>query len=144
MKPGMIPNDEYGEGHRMVDPRYSKGMNMAITARDTTDGNIGGLEGMYGKQGVPPSPYGGAQSGLGEQDQQRMQQTMQGFDAGVKTLIQNYGMEQAMDIIDQLNRTAAETEAQGGAPMLTQPRKAMSNMRQKAAPYIKTGLARLD
>lgn len=131
MKPGMIPNDEYGEGHRQVDPRYSKGMNMAITARDTTDGNISGMQGAYGKQGVPPAPYSEG-PGLGPQDQERMNRTMQGFDAGVKTLVQSYGMEGAMEIIDQLNRAAAETESQGGAPMLTQPGKAMGNMMQRA------------
>lgn len=133
MKPGLIPNDEYGEGHRQVDPRFSKGMNMAITARDTTDGNIAGMERTYGQPGVPPSPYSGNQPhGMGQQDQQRMNRTMQGFDAGVKTLVQSYGMEGAMEIIDQLNRAAAETESQGGAPMLTQPGKAMGNMMQRA------------
>jgi hypothetical protein len=130
----MIPNDEYGEGHRIADPRFSKGMNMAIAARDTTDGNIGAVEGMYGKQGVPPTPYGGAQSGLGPQDQQRMDRTMQGLDASVKQLVNLFGMDGAMDMLDQLMRAAAETEAQGGAPMLTQPGRAMSNMRQRMSP----------
>lgn len=127
--PGDIPG--YPEGHRQVDPAYSKNLNMAITARDTTDGNIGGLESMYGAPGNVPNEYSGSEYGMTPQDMQQYGGMSKAMDASMQNLVRQFGPERAQQIIDELMRQAAEIEAQGGSPMLTQPGQAMSNMAQR-------------
>lgn len=115
---GSLPGDEYGgEGHQMVNPRFSKRTNMNITNQHTTDGNIGGLEGQYGKPGVEPDPYGDAQNGLGMLDRAQYGMQSRSFDQVSAEMRELFGEESAAQILDEVLRIAAFQDTGGQMQM---------------------------
>lgn len=119
MRPGVsgmqpIPDDEYGDGHKWVNPKFSRNTNRQAVYGNTTDGNVGAYEDLYGSPGNEPTPYGGAKNGLSpaEQGVDRVANIRYAdlFRRGSELL---GGDDAFAELMDEVLRIAASQEASG-------------------------------
>lgn len=110
---GPIPNDEYGDGHMQVDPRFSRNTNRQAVYNNSSDGNIAAYEETYGAPGNEPTPYSGAPYGLSPVEKGRDQMANMRFSQLFGKGAELFGEEGFAEIMDQVLRIAASQEANG-------------------------------
>lgn len=108
---GPIPNDEYGDGHRQVDPRFSRNTNRQAVYNHTSDGNIGSYESLYGSPGNEPDPYGGAENGLSPGEQGMDKFANRRFADLHRRGAELLGEDGFTELMEQVLRIAASQEA---------------------------------
>jgi hypothetical protein len=109
---GPLPNDEYGDGNRQVNPAFSRRTNMNIANRDMTDGNLSGVQSQYGTRGVPSAPYTDG-PGLGPRSTQEFKGRGAAIAETMNKFTEHFGPETASQILDELMRIAASEDVNG-------------------------------
>lgn len=122
---GSLPNDEYGDGHMMVNPRYSKRTNMNIAAQSPGDGNLRGLEENYGSSKYPSGDYLETGKGLNPRDMDMYRKQSKSFDQTAAEMRDLFGDETAAEILSEVLRVAAYQDMGGKVQGMQAPDRMM-------------------
>lgn len=111
MPMGNNQRSRFGPNFRpAVGPQYSQDLNARIVSQDTTDGNIGAYENMYGSPGYAPSPYSTGQQGLSPQGQQSYDDVSGQMDQTYRRFAQTFGHQTATLLMQEMLKELAQGE----------------------------------
>ena len=107
-----LPNDEYGDSHRQVNEAYGRETNFDIAGQYPSDGNLSGLQYMYGQEGIPSEPYTEG-PGLTGADMNYYRNQQHGLDGARRAYGREFGDAQSHEVVDDLLRLRAQRDIHG-------------------------------